>query len=227
MASKNRPVMARPGLLVMAPELVGLQLQARRLTGHITGFGNKTRVIHRDMVMKMAKAAADQIDETTVRPRDMRSGRLKAAVANPASHRWTDSGFIFLDHEAMYGQVVYWRLIEEGTHMFVGRQRRFLFLSGKTGRRVQPNPNRRGTDTVMVGRELLSSTMGPAPTGRKRRGVQRQYEGLPLIRIKTPIRAHHYAQYAIEQFEDGGNYTDYKARIVKAARDSGLALVVS
>lgn len=226
--AKQRNVLGRPGVFTFVPEMAGIQAKARRLDGTISGFANKTRVIHRDTVREMAKVAGQRIDDSegaTVRPRNMRTGRLRAAVENPASHRWTDEGFVFLDHESMYSQVVYWRLIEEGTHMFVGRLRRFIFLSGNTGRRVQPNPRRRGQDTVLVGTELLSSAMGPTPTGRPRRGAQRQYEGLPQIRIKTPIQPHHYAQYAIAQFERG-DYAEYKAKIVKAANESGLALVI-
>lgn len=214
----------RPGALGFRPELNGIKIQARRVNGWITSYGNKSRSIHRKVVMEMARIAAERLDETTVRSSDMRTGRLKAAILNPSSHVSTDSGFVFLDHDAMYGQVVYWRLIEEGTHMFVGRQRRFMFLSGKTGRRVQPNPNRRGQDTVMVGRELLSNAM--LGQGRKSRGRgQRPYEGLPLIRIKTPIREHHYAQYAIEQFE-AGNFAGYKSMVQVAAAELGLPLVI-
>ena len=168
-----------------APELRGIDPRtgARTL---LTSMGNQMKPVNKRYAQLLQKDAARQLEMTRgPRPRDRRRRagikmRLSEAIMDPLNATSNDTGFgvgntIFLDRVTPY-----WRQIEEGSTVHVGRQQRAWFVDG-AGKLQPPAGFRRGQDQW-------------SPRSATSRSA-------PLVRIKVPIEAHRFFARAMKQFD--------------------------
>jgi hypothetical protein len=191
---------------------------------------------HKEMAESAAKAVIKALKESIARTERVQRGTdyLIKALEDPEGYVATRDGFViggdFLEHSAAKA---YFRNLEVGTRIFVGRELRGGFLSGEGGSFSGPDSSRIGLDPRLpqtgsffaLTKEAKATSAGRAAdlASGKRKGFPQQFgesaTRLPLaggprgfrIVIRNPIQPHEYfLNGRIEWLKSGEKERIYK-----------------
>lgn len=206
------------------PKKEGLERKARNALGQWTNLQAVVERVNEHAVEQLGEWAVEELNKR-VRREEGPQGRthtLERAVTNPRSSVVTKDGFEFLVAQRMYEQARYWRAIEHGSDHMVGRRLRLIFVSG--GQYRKPDAARSGTGFGDSAKGGLDSayvrSAAVQPNGSRAQSF------IPYVTIRRPIQPYHYAQKAIERFEEN-NFAWYRAAMDAEMVSSGFPATAS
>lgn len=229
MARRISALDANPGLFVRRPEAA--ERLARDLQGKYAKMQHQAEVAH----ARMARDAAIYIqDELRGRIRDTgrqqnvgkgRNSHLIRALSSPKNRIATKDGFAVVLDEFMNSSKAapYWRNLEYGSRVHVGREMSGFFLS-RSGRVFPPLSNERfhrhgrliQTGATFGGtKENFTSTIKVGKNEGGKGTINNRGGGFRIV-IKNPIPAYEYASQGAANFlAAGGTFDKYYKQALK------------
>lgn len=128
----------------------GVTSGARDVAGRFASLQVEIQDAHRRMALELQDIVASQFKRSLERKAQRPTRYLEKALMEPDAVRWNVDGFLFLPEGFLDRSQArfYWRHIEKGTRIFVGREMRGFFRSLEGGIHG-PQANRRGKDPFM------------------------------------------------------------------------------
>lgn len=216
------------GLLRLFVDVADILELANRGHGDMAKVGRATAAAHEDLAKILQGYIAKELeDRIEAHGRvQSRANLLIKKIGDPQNRRVRPEGFSvgFLD-EQWSGEVrKYYRGLEIGTSVHVGRFLRGGFLSAATGDLVGPEEG--GKDGRFIqfknpkGPLLSDQTFVSREGNGGRRGKR-----VPVVRIKNRIKPYHYTRTGFQNFENAGYLGDRAMGIYNDAfAQAGMSL---
>lgn len=181
----------------------GVTRKARNALGQFTSMQVEIKIAHRKMAEQVQQDVVEAFEQSLLQVERVqkRQRYLHKALASPKAVKYNLDGFVYLPAGYLDRSAArrYWRLIEDGTSIFVGRELRGFFrsLEGKTS---SPSASRQGADPYMpqMKKKPSKKKIAAAKSGKFVKGI-----GHPIT-IRNPILAHNYIEHGVAAFEASG-----------------------